>query len=95
VPTILLWLFVINLGIAFGAGLYEHRIVVSRWIRASSATGVQWDVAAARQDDTGRRFWGFVTTGPLTLLTLANVVVAWHHNRKRLPNMRLKLPALF
>ena len=24
---ILLWLFVINLGIAFGAGLYEHRIV--------------------------------------------------------------------
>ncbi len=29
-PTILLWLFVINLGIAFGAGLYEHRIVVSR-----------------------------------------------------------------
>jgi hypothetical protein len=30
----LLWLFVINLGIAFGAGLYEHRIVVSRWITA-------------------------------------------------------------
>ena len=76
-PTILLWLLVINLGIAFGAGLYEHRIVVSRWIRASSATGVQWDAAAARQDDTGRRFWGFVTTGPLTLLTLANVIVAW------------------
>ena len=76
-PTILLWLFVINLGIAFGAGLYEHRIVVSRWIRASSATGIQWDAAAALQDDTGRRFWGFVTTGPLTLLTLANVIVAW------------------
>ena len=75
--TILLWLLVINLGIAFGAGLYEHRIVVSRWIRASSATGVQWDAAAARQDDTGRRFWGLVTTGPLTLLTLANVIVAW------------------
>ena len=53
-PTILLWLLVINLGIAFGAGLYEHRIVVSRWIRALSATGVQWDAAAARQDDTGR-----------------------------------------
>jgi hypothetical protein len=27
-----LWLFVINLGIALGAGLYEHRIVVARWI---------------------------------------------------------------
>ena len=24
ISTILLWLFVINLGIAFGAGLYEH-----------------------------------------------------------------------
>jgi hypothetical protein len=29
---ILLWLFVIDLGIAFGAGLYEHRIVLSHWI---------------------------------------------------------------
>jgi len=26
--AILLWLFVINLGIAFGAGLYEHRIAL-------------------------------------------------------------------
>ena len=25
-------LFVIDLGIAFGAGLYEHRIVVPRWL---------------------------------------------------------------
>src|SRR2546430_1250062 len=25
----------------------------------------------------GRRFWGFVTTVPLTLLTLANLFVAW------------------
>ncbi len=32
ISTTLLWLFVINLGIAFGASLYEHRIVVSRWI---------------------------------------------------------------
>ena len=29
-PMLLLWLFVINLGIAFGAGVYEHRIVVPR-----------------------------------------------------------------
>ena len=32
VSTTLLWLFVIDLGIAFGAGLYEHRIVVPRWL---------------------------------------------------------------
>lgn len=26
--AIVLWLFVINLGVTFGAGIYEHRIVV-------------------------------------------------------------------
>ena len=71
--TILLWLFVINLGIAFGAGLYEHRIVVSRWITSSPETGQHWNPEVVRQDDTGRRFWIFVTTVPLTLLTLANL----------------------
>src|SRR5882672_4217131 len=36
-----------------------------------------WNAEAAREDDTGRRFWGFVTTVPLTLLTLANLIAAW------------------
>ena len=75
--TILLWLFVINLGIAFGAGLYEHRIVVPRWISSSPASGAHWNAEAVRQDDTGRRFWAFVTTMPLTVLTLANLYAAW------------------
>jgi hypothetical protein len=75
--TTLLWLFVLNLGIAFGAGLYEHRIVVSRWISDSSGSGTRWNAEAVRQDDTGRRFWVFVTTVPLTLLTIANVWAAW------------------
>ena len=75
--TILLWLFVINLGIAFGAGVYEHRIVVSRWISFSPKAGAHLSAEAARQDDTGRRFWAFVSTIPLTLLTLANLFVAW------------------
>lgn len=35
----LLWLFVINLGIAFGAGFYEARIVFPQWLVYSSATG--------------------------------------------------------
>ena len=73
----LLWLFVINLGIAFGAGLYEHRIIVSQWITSSQVSGSHWNADAARRDDTGRRFWGFVTTVPLTLLALANLSVAW------------------
>jgi hypothetical protein len=75
--TILLWLFVVNLGIAFGAGLYEHRIVVPRWISSSPGSDVHWNAEAVRQDDTGRRFWAFVTTVPLTLLTLANLFAAW------------------
>ena len=74
--TTVLWLFIINLGIAFGAGLYEHRIVVSRWV-TSSESGNHWNAEAARQDDVGRRFWAFVSTLPLTLLTLANLFAAW------------------
>jgi hypothetical protein len=77
ISRILLWLFTINLGIAFGAGLYEHRIVVPRWISSSSEYGTHWNAEAARRDDTGLRFWAFVTTVPLTLLTLANLFAAW------------------
>ncbi len=79
-PALLLWLFVIFLGIAFGAGLYEHRIVVPRWISVSAELGAHWNAEAVRQDDTGRRFWAFVTTVPLTLLTLANL---WAARRAR------------
>ena len=77
VEKALLWLFVINLGIAFGAALYEHRIVLSRWISTSTDSRWHWNPDAARQDDTGRRFWAFVTTVPLTLLTLASLFAAW------------------
>ena len=69
-------LFVINLGIAFGAGLYEHRIVVPRWVTADDSGG-RWNADAVRRDNTGLRFWAYVTTGPLTLLTLANLLAAW------------------
>ena len=55
-PTILLWLFVINLGIAFGAGLYEHRIVTPDWLY-DDRSRPHWNAAAARHDDTGLRFW--------------------------------------
>ena len=76
--AVVLWLFVVNLGIAFGAGLYEHRITVPHWIASSTGSERRWDAAAARRDDTGRRFWAFVTTIPLTLLTLANLFYAWN-----------------
>ena len=34
--------------------------------------------AAITADDSGRRFWGYITTVPLTLLTLAGCVIAWN-----------------
>lgn len=64
---VILWLFVINLGIAFGAGIYEARVVVSQWEGLSPS---QWP-------NTGLMFWAYVTTGPLTLLTIASLVAAW------------------
>ncbi|NTX63571.1 DUF1772 domain-containing protein [Myxococcus sp. CA051A] len=70
---IFLWLFVLNLGVSLGAGLYEHRIVLPRWL---DATGAHWFAEAARQDNVGLRFWAFVSTGPLTLLTLASLFFA-------------------
>lgn len=73
---ILLWLFVLNLGVAFGAGLYETRIVLPQWF-SQSADGYRVDSAAMQATDTGRRFWGMTTTLPLTLLTLASLYLAW------------------
>ncbi len=75
---ILLWLFVIFSGLAIGAGLYEMRIVVPRWFSRRSGFGIQINSEAMRADDSGRRFWAFVTTGPLTLLTIASCIAAWN-----------------
>lgn len=81
----LLWLLILNLGIAFGAGLYESRIVFPGWLTSSPETGYHWSAEAARADNTGLRFWIYVTTGPLTLITLANLVAAWRHRGKARP----------
>jgi hypothetical protein len=77
VPQVLLWLFVINLGIVLGAGLYEARIEFPQWLVNSAESGYRWDAEAARHANTGLRFWVYVTTVPLTLLTLANLIAAW------------------
>ena len=71
VTEVLLWLFVVNHGIAFGAGLYETRMVVSPWIGAVRRGD------DARPPDAGRQFWALVTTVPLTLLTLVSLAAAW------------------
>jgi Anthrone oxygenase len=70
---ILLWLFGLDLGIAFGAGIYEGRIVVRQWEDTPPQT---WP-------NTGLEFWAYVTTVPLTLLTLASLVAAWRDQGPR------------
>ncbi len=57
----------VNLGITFGAGLYESRLEVPRW---KTLPTEQWT-------NTGVKFWAFVTTGPLTLLTIVSLALVW------------------
>lgn len=77
IVKILLWLFVINLGIAFGAGVYETRIAVPEWLNYSAESGYFWNTEAAKRFNVGLRFWVFVTTVPLTLLTIFSLVFVW------------------
>src|SRR5256885_12190582 len=74
--AVALALFLLNLGTAFGAGIYEHRVVVPTWFSPSPSGDLQWNAQAARHDDTGRKFWVFVTTVPMTALTLINLIAA-------------------
>ncbi len=74
---LLLTLFSMNLGIAFGAGLYETKMILPQWFPRLSTGGYGVDTVAMTQLESGRTFWAFVTTGPLTLLTLVNLYLAW------------------
>jgi len=67
---ILLWLFVIGLGISAGAGLYETKTQMPRWVRSARANGLPSQVASSA--NTGMQFWLYTTALPLTLLTLAS-----------------------
>ena len=79
----LLWLFIMNLGIAFGAGLYEQRIILPQWFNRLPQSGLRVDSEAMRRTDAGREFWAYVTTVPLTLLTLASLVMAYQSQGPR------------
>ena len=71
--SVFLWLFVINLGIACGAGLYEARVVIPQWA----------DIPPHTWPNTGLMFWVYVTTIPLTLLTAANLIASWMESNPR------------
>lgn len=73
----MLWLFVINLGVALGAGIYEARVELPQWIQELSDSRYLWNAAAAKASNSGMRFWAMVTTGPLTLITLINLYLSF------------------
>ena len=68
---VLLWLFVMLLGISVGAGLYEAHVMLPIWATTPPESWI----------NTGTRFWAFVTTGPLTLTVLAGLWFAWRSPR--------------
>lgn len=71
-----LWLFILFLGLVTGAGLFEIRIILPVWFKRGATGLYRADSGAMEQFDTGRRFWAFVTTLPLTILTITNLVMA-------------------
>jgi hypothetical protein len=83
IADLILWLFLLTLGMALGAGLYEARVVLPQWTRPPSGPGFRWDAELARRTDPGLKFWAFVTTFPLTVLTLVSGVVAWRTSGPR------------
>ena len=76
ITELILWLFLLILGVTLGAGVYEARVVIPQWTRPPPGGGFHWNAELARRTDPGRRFWAFVTTGPLTLLTIASLIAA-------------------
>lgn len=74
-----LWMYTLNLGVAFGAGYYENQVVVPLWIKFERSTkndkmyDVVVDSAEMRRMDPGRKFWAFVSTIPLTALTITQL----------------------
>jgi hypothetical protein len=83
IPEVLLWLFIINLGTTFGAGIYEMRIILPQWFKRKPNKQFQLNIKAMKETDVGRKFWVFVTTIPLTLLTIGNLIVALQSNGQR------------
>lgn len=72
----IVWLLVVFTGIAFGAGIYEARVEVPQWFGITDGV-IVWEAATAAAADPGLKFWAFVTTGPITILTLISLWFAW------------------
>src|SRR5438046_3614296 len=77
---ILLFPFAFILGITLGAGIYEFRIVIPMWFYKNNDKKYSVNFENMKNIDSGRKFWGMVSTVPLTLLTIANIFFAAKSN---------------
>lgn len=77
---IILGLYVMNLGVAFGAGIYETRITLPLWFNSPSKNDLRIDKEMIIKMNVGRRFWGFATTIPLTMLTLIGIIIVFRQH---------------
>lgn len=80
IEQILLWLYVILLGIAIGGGLYEMRVTVPLWAHSPPESAWYWEAQRITNPQNapqaGLRFWIFIT--PLhTLLSVATLIAGW------------------
>lgn len=72
--TILLWIFVIGLGLDLGAGMYESVIVVPLWTAGVPETLAAGNPYGRVAIDAGVRFWSRMTS---TVAMIALVVLAF------------------
>lgn len=79
VMKVVIWLLVLFTGVAFGAGIYELRVEIPQWLSVVNGVTV-WHAEVAKAADPGLNFWAFVTTGPITLLTLLSAILVWKTN---------------
>ena len=77
---IFLFLFVVLIGITLGAGMYESRIVLPMWFNKNSNNRWLVNFENMKNIDSGRKFWGMVSTVPLTLVTMVNIFFAVKSN---------------
>lgn len=71
IAAVILWLFVIALGVDLGAGLYEARIVVPLWAGGVPGTLAAGNPYARVAIDAGMRFWAYATSTAAILAVLA------------------------
>ena len=81
--TVILWVFVIVLGLDLGAGVYEGRIVVPLWAGGVPATLAEGDPFRRVAIDAGIRFWAYMTSAAGILAAVTLVSAFWMEGARR------------